>query len=103
MYDGESTGSTEAYGHFTLIHIEVPTRHSIGYDLGVPEDQQGPIVEIPAGWYMVQTYDSGRVDYVQYDSEADAKVDWETADEEYSAWLDDEEPEPLAANAGSFD
>jgi hypothetical protein len=112
LYAGESTGSTEAYGHFTLIHFEAEEIHCMGVDLGVPEEQQGPRVVIPAGWYMVEAYDSGRVDHTEYESEETAKQAFALLDEEYAAWYDDDEAEPLddddldsdlPPNAGSAD
>src|SRR5688572_24029799 len=102
MYAGESTGSTEAYGHFTLIHIDTEEIHVMGSDLGVPEDQQGPRVTIPAGWYMVESYESGAVIHTEHESELHATEAWTAYDEEYSAWLEINEPE-IAPNAGSAD
>jgi hypothetical protein len=93
MYAGESTGSTEAYGHFTLIHIEAEEIHIMGADLGVDESAQGPAVTIPAGWYMISQYDRGDVYHDQYDTESEATEAWTAADQEYSAWLDINEPD----------
>lgn len=104
MVDGESTGSTEAYGHYTLIHIDSDTSHSMGKDLGVKD--HGPEVMISAGWYMVQATEQGFVYSWACESEAIARQQFAEVDQEYSAWLDINDPEYLPddevpPNAGS--
>jgi hypothetical protein len=101
LYAGESTGSTEAYGHFTLIHVEENETHVMGAELG--QDPGGPTVAIPAGWYMVQASESGAVYTWRCPSEAEALGQFSLAGDEYSEWLNINEPDPLAANAGSAD
>lgn len=93
LVDGEATGSVEAYGHYTLIEFTEPTRHVMGLDLGVPEADAGPTVEITAGWYMVGTNDQGFVWHTSYANETEARAEYDAIDAEYSAWLDINEPE----------
>jgi hypothetical protein len=103
MIDGESTGSTEAYGHYTLIHYPEAETHVMGHALGVT-DPDAVHVDIPAGWYMVGTNDQGSVWHTSYADEAEARADFAIAEEEYSAWLDVNEPEyesDIPPNAGS--
>lgn len=91
MVGGESTGSTEAYGHYTLIHFDSDTSHSMGKDLGV--EDHGPEVMISAGWYMVQATEQGFVYSWACESEAIARQQFAEVDQEYSAWLDINDPE----------
>ncbi len=88
----EQTGSVDAHGWFALMIMTS--------DKPVELDD-GRTVTVPAGNYMVGTNDQGFVWSWQYDTEAEARKDFETADNEYGEWLDANEPEPLAANAGS--
>lgn len=104
MVDGESTGSTEAYGHYTLINIDSDLRHSMGEDLGV--EGHGPEVMISAGWYMVQATESGAVYSWACESEPIARQQFAEFDQEYDAWSEINDPEYLPddevpPNAGS--
>lgn len=98
---GDSTGSVEAYGHYTLIHVDEATDHDIGEYLGV--EDHGPVVPVPVGWYMVIVNDQGAVDHVEYADEASAMEVFTAVERDYSAWLDVNEPDEwdIAPNAGS--
>lgn len=107
MIAGDSTGSVDAYGHYTLIHFEADDRHVMGEDLGV--EDHGPVVVIPAGWYIVITNDQGAVDSAYYETESEAMEIFTAVDQDYSAWLEINEPDEwdiakysdIAPNAGS--
>lgn len=91
MIDGKATGSTEAYGHYTLLDFPADHTHVMGADLGA--DDGAPTVLISAGWYMVGTNDHGSVWHTSYANEAEAVEAFETLESEYSEWLDINEPE----------
>lgn len=74
----ESTGSTEAYGYFTLmIYAE---------DHYVVLDSRG--ITVPAGAYVVESTESGTVYLYAYPTEADARKFFEAVDAEYGEWLE---------------
>lgn len=88
MFAGDSTGNTEAYGHYTLIHVDGDESHTMGADLGAPVP--GPVVSLPAGWYMVCTNDQGFVWLESWaaSEETEATSRFADLDHEYCQWLE---------------
>lgn len=93
-----TTGSSEFEGHFALQHYPDNETATLG---------NGVTVDIPNGWYIVETAESGAVWTSHYPSEAEALRVFNAADERYGEWLDteeseDEEPEPYRHMACRF-
>lgn len=88
----ETTGSTDAHGWYALFIMTS--------DEPVTLDDERTVT-VPVGNYILCTNDQGFVRSWQYDTEAEARQAFAMADRAYGSWLDENEPEPLAANAGS--
>lgn len=73
------TGRTEAHGHYALMVYSADDQVWL---------QDGVVVTIPAGAYMVESTESGAVYLHTYDSEAAARAAFDEADRAYSAWED---------------
>lgn len=80
-FDDDTTGDSEFRGHFTLLVFPEEYPRQL---------ENGPLVMIPAGAYLVTTYESGAVVSERFDSEADARTAFDAEDQAYSAWLDGE-------------
>lgn len=80
----EQTGDVEFEGHFSLFIVpeDEPTRIDPGGD--------NRPVTVPAGWYILYCADSGAVDLWSYDTERDARTEFELHDLAYSNWGDEE-------------
>lgn len=81
MYD--STGSTEAHGHFTLMVFDVDDVHTL--------ESGGPDVTIPAGAYIVQCTEQGFVYTLTYSTQVEAQAAFAMADSAYGEWLGDDD------------
>lgn len=77
----ETTGDVDFEGHLTLIVLS---------DLYVETIEDGPAVTIWPGAYIVSEDSQGFVDLSTYAEVGLARVDFDAADERYSAWLDDD-------------
>lgn len=78
----DATGSTEAYGHFTLILLDS--------SLAVEIISDERTVIVPAGAYIVESTEQGFVYAHEYETESDARADFRACEDEYSAWFDSE-------------
>jgi len=80
----ESTGTTEAYGHYSLMLFNFDEALPLG---------EGRTITVPAGAYIVACYESGAVFSQKYGTEAEARKDFEDHERDYGEWLDKEESE----------
>ena len=80
----ETTGRTEAYGHYALMLFN--------FDEALPLGDKATIT-VPAGAYIVQSTNQGFVYLLEYDTEAKAREDFAQAEKDYGEWLDENEPE----------
>jgi len=82
----ETTGDSEFEGHLTLVVLDYDHEEKID-----PSRDVTPVVTVSAGAYIVSENSQGFVDVETYASEELARVDFDAADERYSAWLDEDE------------
>jgi hypothetical protein len=78
----DSTGDTECDGHYCLVSF--PENDTVTI-------QDGPTVLVPAGWYIVETVNSGAVYVTRYNTEGEAREEYDAADKRYGEWLDQDE------------
>lgn len=76
----ETTGDATDWGaHFQLFTFT--SEETVTVD-------NGPTVTIPIGAYILVTYSSGFVYLWLYDTEADAREEFDAQDREYGKWID---------------
>lgn len=87
MYSGadETTGSTEAYGYYTLLIFNEDEKIDKDPALDYPLDT------VPKGYYLLMSNDQGFVHLATYPTEAEARAVFDDAAAQYSTWLDENE------------
>lgn len=83
---GETTGTVEFEGHLTL--TEFPEDE----ELTIDPDGDNIKVTVPAGWYLVESRESGAVYVTRHDTEAEARKIFDAADARYCEWSEVNEP-----------
>jgi len=77
----DSTGTTEAHGHYTLLNF--PDTEDIDIS-NAPEWQH--MVTVHSGWYIVECQDSGAVYHAEYADETEARQAFLVEERRYAQW-----------------
>lgn len=83
----DQTGDVDAYGYYVLLHF--PDAEHIDISDNPPLTRH--MVEVPAGWYVVETMSSGAVYHSEYGDEAEAYRAFKLEVDRYEEWDEDDD------------
>lgn len=75
----DETGDTDLWGAYYALFIVAKSEW-----VCIPD---GPTVTVPVGAYILVTLESGAVELWRYDTESDAREEFDAQDREYGIWL----------------